>query len=123
MFSCVRKVPHATATSAIAAAFVLGVGFCAFSAHAADSVEVSISIKDHKFDPSQVKVAAGTPVKLTVSNLDATAEEFESRALRVEKIVAGKSSAVIRLNPLAKGSYPFVGEYHEQTAVGVVIAE
>ena len=41
----------------------------------------------------------------------------------MEKVVAGQGSAIIRLKPLAKGSYPFVGEYHEQTAKGVVVAE
>jgi plastocyanin len=90
---------------------------------AAESAAVSITIKDHKFDPPQIKVAAGVPLKLTVKNLDATAEEFESRSLNVEKIVAGNASAIVRLKPLAKGSYPFVGEYHEDTAKGVLVAE
>jgi plastocyanin len=93
------------------------------SARAADTVELGISIKGHKFDPPQLKVAAGTRIKLTVKNLDATAEEFESKSLQVEKVIAGNASAIIRLKPLAKGSYPFVGEYHEETAKGVLIAE
>jgi plastocyanin len=90
---------------------------------AADEVEVTISIKDHKFDPSEVKVPAGKAIKLTVKNLDASAEEFESKPLKVEKVIAGKGTAVIRLKPLAKGSYKFFGEYHEKTAQGVLIAE
>lgn len=93
------------------------------AARAADEVEVTISIKDHKFDPAEVKVAAGKAIKLTVKNLDATAEEFESKTLKVEKVIAGKGTAVIRLKPLAKGSYKFFGEYHEKTAQGVLIAE
>jgi plastocyanin len=92
-------------------------------ARAADTVEMSITIKDHKFEPAQLKVAAGTPIKLTVHNLDATAEEFESHALDVEKVVAGKASAIVRIKALAKGSYPFVGEYHEDTAKGVLMVE
>ncbi len=95
----------------------------AISAHAAEGAETSIAIKDHKFDPAQVKVTAGTPIRLTVNNLDATAEEFESKSLQVEKVIAGKGTAIIRLKPLAKGSYPFVGEYHEETAKGVLVAE
>jgi len=92
-------------------------------ARAADEVEVIISIKDHKFDPAEVKVPAGKAVKLTVKNLDATAEEFESKPLKVEKVIAGKATGVIRLKPLAKGSYKFFGEYHEKTAQGMLIAE
>ena len=90
---------------------------------AADEVEVTISIKDHKFDPAEVKVPAGKPIKITVKNLDATAEEFESKPLKVEKVISGNSSAVIRLKAQSKGSYKFFGEYHEKTAQGVLIAE
>jgi len=62
-------------------------------------------------------------VTITVINQDATAEEFESSILKVEKVIAGKSQGVVRIGPLAPGRYPFVGEYHESTAKGVVIAE
>lgn len=92
-------------------------------ARAADEVEAAISIKDHKFDPSEVKVPAGKAIKLTVKNLDASAEEFESKTLKVEKVIAGNGTAVIRLKPLAKGSYKFFGEFHEKTAQGVLIVE
>jgi plastocyanin len=92
-------------------------------ARAAEEVEATISIKDHKFEPAELKVPAGTAIKLTVKNLDATPEEFESHPLKVEKVIAGKGTAVIRLKPLAKGSYNFFGEYHEKTAQGMLIAE
>ena len=91
------------------------------AALAADEVEVAISIKDHKFDPAEVKVPAGKAIKLTVKNLDTTAEEFESKPLKVEKVIAGNATAVIRLKALTKGSYKFFGEYHEKTAQGVLI--
>ncbi|MBS0238665.1 MAG: cupredoxin domain-containing protein [Proteobacteria bacterium] len=93
------------------------------SAQAADAVEIAVSIKDHKFEPAQIKVAAGKAIKLTVNNLDATPEEFESKALSIEKVVAGKGLAVVRIRPLAKGTYNFVGEYHEDTAKGTLDAE
>jgi plastocyanin len=92
-------------------------------AGAAEEAEVTISLKDHKFDPSEIKVPADKAIKLTVNNLDPTAEEFESHPLGVEKVIAGKGTATIRLKPLAKGSYAFVGEYHEDTAKGTIIAE
>jgi plastocyanin len=89
----------------------------------ADTAEITIEIKDHKFEPAEVKVPAGSRVKLTIKNADATAEEFESRELGVEKVIAGNASAIIRLKPLDKGSYGFFGEYHEATAQGKIIAE
>ncbi len=44
-----------------------------------------------------------------MTNEDATAEEFDSASLKVEKVVAGNSSGNVRLRPLAPGRYPFTG--------------
>ena len=66
---------------------------------------------------------ANQRVILTVVNEDATPEEFDSSALKVEKVIAGKSKGVVRIGPLKPGRYAFIGEYHEATAKGVVIAE
>jgi plastocyanin len=113
------------AVSALAAGAIAVVALLAAPAQvrSADEFEVTITIKDHKFDPAEIKVPAGKAVKLTVKNLDATAEEFESKTLKVEKIIAGDGTGVIRLKPLAKGSHKFFGEYHEKTAQGVLIVE
>jgi hypothetical protein len=81
------------------------------------------TIKDHVFTPSEIKVPANKRVMITVVNEDSTIEEFDSSALKVEKVVAGKSQGVVRIGPLPPGKYPFIGEYHESTAKGVVIAE
>lgn len=85
--------------------------------------EYVLTIKDHKFTPTELKVPANQRVVITVINEDATAEEFESNILKVEKVIAGKSKATVRIGPLAPGKYPFIGEFHEATAKGVVIAE
>jgi plastocyanin len=92
----------------------------AASAQADDYV---LTIKDHRFTPAEIKVPANQRVTITVVNEDATAEEFESSTLKVEKVVAGKSKGVVRIGPLKPGRYPFIGEYHEATAKGVIIAE
>lgn len=85
--------------------------------------EVMLTIKDHRFDPAEVRVPAGEKVKLIVHNQDATPEEFESHKLNREKIVAGNSKATIYIGPLSPGRYPFFGEFNEKTAQGVVVAE
>ena len=66
---------------------------------------------------------ANTRTDLLVKNQDATAEEFESSALKIEKVIAAGREATIKLPPLKPGTYKFVGEYHESTAKGVIIAE
>lgn len=112
-----------TSTLILYCAAMLGVLALPQAAWAAGEAAVKISIKDHKFDPAEVHVPAGKAIRLTVKNLDNTAEEFESRPLKVEKVISGNGTAVIRLKALTKGSYKFFGEYHEQTAQGVLVAE
>jgi len=89
---------------------------------AADA-DVTITIKDHKFTPAEVRVPAGKKIKLIIDNQDATAEEFESHELKREKIIAPRSKATVNIGPLKPGSYPFFGEFNQATARGVVIAE
>jgi plastocyanin len=84
---------------------------------------LTLTIRDHAFNPAEIKVKANQRVQLTVINEDATPEEFDSKALKVEKVIAGKSKGVVRIGPLKPGRYPFIGEFHESTAKGVVIAE
>jgi plastocyanin len=83
--------------------------------------EFRIAIQDHKFEPAEVVVPAGKKLKLVIENRDSTPEEFESHALSREKVIAGKSTATIVIGPLKAGRYPFVGEYHEKTAQGVIV--
>jgi hypothetical protein len=90
-------------------------------AHADDSI--TVTIKDHVFSPSEIKVPANKRITITVVNNDATPEEFESHPMKVEKVVPGNSKGVVRIGPLKPGKYPFVGEYHESTAKGTVTAE
>jgi plastocyanin len=96
---------------------------CASGAKAGDTHEVEVSIKDHKFDPPKLTLPIGKPIKILVKNLDATPEEFESHDLGFEKVIAGNSAAIIRVKPLKPGTYMFFGEYHEDTALGHIVAE
>lgn len=85
--------------------------------------DFTLTIKDHVFTPAEITVPANKRVQVTVVNDDDTPEEFESSALKVEKVIPGKSKAVVRIGPLKPGRYPFVGEFHEDTAKGAVIAK
>jgi Cupredoxin-like domain len=98
-------------------------GLLVMSTAAARSQDYVVTIKNHRFSPAEIKVPANQRITITVVNEDATPEEFESNVLKVEKVVAGKSKGVVRIGPLKPGRYPFVGEYNEATAKGVIIAE
>lgn len=92
-------------------------------AHAADTPEFALTIKDHKFEPAELKVPAGKRVKLVVHNQDGTPEEFESHSMNREKVIPGGARGTIFVGPLKPGRYEFFGEYHEKTAQGAVVAE
>jgi len=87
-----------------------------------DAVRV-IVIKNHHFEPTDVKIPADQRVKLLIDNQDPTPEEFESRDLRREKIVPGNTKATVWIGPLKTGEYHFSGEYNEDTAQGTLIVE
>ncbi len=95
----------------------------ALPACGAEQGPIALTLKDHKFTPTEIHVKANRTNVIELTNNDDTAEEFDSSALKVEKVVAGHSKGRIRLRPLAPGRYPFMGEFHAATAQGVVIAE
>jgi hypothetical protein len=107
----------------VIAAFAAALAVFVSPSYAEDPVQLSIVIKDHKFDPAELKVPSGKVIELTVDNQDATPEEFESPTLKVEKVIPGGSKGKVRFGPLAADTYLFVGEFNEETARGVVTAE
>ncbi len=95
--------------------------FCNWAQSA--ELEFGLAIKNHRFEPTEIKIPAGQRVKLIVHNQDSTPEEFESHSLNREKVIPGGAKATIFIGPLKPGRYPFVGEYNEATAKGAVVAE
>jgi plastocyanin len=85
--------------------------------------EYQIEIREHLFYPAELTIPAGQKVKLLVVNQDATPEEFESFELNREKVIRGRRKAVIFIGPLRPGRYPYFGEFHPETAQGIIIAE
>jgi plastocyanin len=94
----------------------------ALGAFAAEG-DVNIVIENHKFSPDRIEIPAGKKVKLVIDNRDATAEEFESHALKIEKVIPAKSKGTVFVGPLKAGEYKFVGEFNEKTAKGVIVAK
>ncbi|WP_259782284.1 cupredoxin domain-containing protein [Aestuariispira ectoiniformans] len=105
-------------------ASVLALGVVAALPAQADGVKTfELTIKDHKFQPERLVVPAGEDFVVVVKNEDDTPEEFESHDLHREKVINGHSTGKVRLGGLKPGEYAFVGEFHEDTAKGVIVAE
>ena len=90
---------------------------------AAEDTDVRLVIREHKFVPAEITVPARKKIKLVIENQDATAEEFESYELKREKVVPPKGQITIFVGPLEPGRYPFFGEFHKESAKGVLIAK
>ena len=90
---------------------------------AAEPARLETTIQDHRFSPAELHAPAGVAVIITVHNGDDTAEEFDSTDLKVEKVIAGGRQLPVRIQPLAPGRYSFMGEYHSDTAQGVLLVE
>jgi hypothetical protein len=82
-----------------------------------------IEVREHLFYPAELRVPSGQKIKLQVINQDDTPEEFESFELNREKVIMGKRKAIIFIGPLRPGRYPYFGEFHPETAQGVIVAE
>jgi len=90
---------------------------------AAGEPELSLVIENNKFTPDRLEIPANKKVKINIENKDSAAEEFESHDLKIEKVIPAKSKGVVWVGPLKPGEYKFVGEFHEKTAKGVIVAK
>jgi hypothetical protein len=111
------SVASRLAAVAVAAAIVAAAGARAQEAAA----EVAVSVKDHHFQPGEIRAPANRPLTIKVKNLDAAAMEFESVSLRVEKVVAAGGEGVMHVRPLAPGRYEFFDDFHQETRGTLVV--
>ncbi|WP_407177796.1 cupredoxin domain-containing protein [Bradyrhizobium sp. STM 3562] len=81
---------------------------------AEQAVEVQLTYANGAFQPSEVRAPADRPVVFRLKNLDGKAMEFESKSLRVEKVVAAKSEGIINVRALKPGRYEFYDDFNEK---------
>ena len=104
---------------------MLGMAF-AFAAGSAparadDTVQLSITMKDHQFDPAELHAPAGKPFDIRVKNLGDIAFEFESSELHFEKIVPPGGEAVVHVRPQQPGRYNFIDDFHHETQGSLIV--
>jgi hypothetical protein len=92
-------------------------------ANAQSATEIQLSYKDKKFEPAEIAAPANTPIVIKLRNLDAKVMEFESKPLKIEKVVAGSSDATINVRAQKPGRYEFVDEYNEKVAKGTLVVK
>jgi hypothetical protein len=104
-------------------ALSVGISWLSGAGSADESKPLVITLQNHVFQPTEIHFPSHQKAEIVVKNLDPTPEEFESGALNIEKVIAGQSEGRVHIRPTEHGHYTFVGEYHEKTARGVLIAD
>ena len=107
----------------LVAGLVAGMLIVAGAASAADAPpEIALSLDNGQFQPGELKVKANTPFVLVVTNKGAKAAEFESKDLRVEKVVPAGKTVNVRIRALKPGTYAFFDDFNK-AATGRIVAE
>jgi cupredoxin-like protein len=95
------------------------VGAC----RAEDLRTFTVALKGHRFIPTELRVPAGKPFFLVVSNQEDATDEFEMRSPPLEKVIVAGSDGRVRVRPLAPGRFVFFDDFHPETSQGAIVAE
>lgn len=90
---------------------------------AEDVTTYETTLKDKAFTVAEIKVPAGKPFILKVTNANAAPAELEAKDMQIEKPVAANSEIVVRVKAMPAGKYLFVDEYQEDFAKGYIVVE
>jgi hypothetical protein len=88
---------------------------------AQQATEIQLTYSKGQFQPSELRAPADKPITVRLKNLDAKAMEFESKSLRVEKVVAANSEGIINVRPLKPGRYEFYDDFNEKARGALVV--
>ena len=103
---------------------ILSIALSVVIASAADTLpELALTLDQHRFSPEELRAKANAPFILVITNKDKEDEEFEMSSLRIEKIIPGGKTLQVKMPALKPGTYEFIGDFHEKTAKGRIVAE
>jgi heme/copper-type cytochrome/quinol oxidase subunit 2 len=108
--------------AALGAVVALAVSPAAVSpAQAQQAAEIQLTYTNGAFQPNEVNAPADKPFTIKVRNADAKAMEFESKTLKVEKVIAAGGEAVVNVRAQKPGRYEFFNEFNEKARGNVVV--
>ena len=74
------------------------------AARAEDLQTYSLTLKNHRFSPSEIHVPSGKPFIVSITNLDDTADEFDMPRPAVEKVIPPGGEGKVRIRPLRRAA-------------------
>ena len=104
-------------------AIVVVFGASAPPAAAQGLVEVPLAMEKDKFVPAELKVKAGRPFVLVLTNKDDISHEFDIAKLRIEKKIRAGQTLKIQIPALKPGKYELEDDDSTPELKGVMIAE
>jgi hypothetical protein len=87
----------------------------------AQDTTLEVTVQGKKFQPSELRAPANKPIMLRIKNRDAASMEFESKSLRVEKVVPANSEGTVRIRALKPGKYEFFDDFNESNRGTLVV--
>ncbi len=105
------------------AAAAMIVVLAALSMARADDPVFRIEFEDGRITPQRLEVPARTRFKIDLVNKGKTPVEFESAALKKEKVVAPDSQTFIVFRALDPGEYDFFDDFHLDAPHAVLVAK
>jgi len=106
-----------------AAALALAAALLTPLARADDMATYQILLKDHRFTPAEIYVAAGKPFVVEITNAGNAADEFEMLIPSIERTLVPGQHARVVIRPLGVGQFSFVGENDPDNEKGAFITE
>ena len=95
--------------------------FCSSVGRADDTVELSLTMQDHKFEPAELHAPPDRMIAIHVKNLNPIVSEFESSDLHFEKIIPAGNDGVVYVRPQQPGRYNFFDDFHHETQGFLVV--
>lgn len=99
----------------------VALGALAPLASAQEVVELKVVATGGKLEPAELTAPAGKRIRIEIRNDEKKAIEFESKPLKVEKVIAPGATATVNVAPLKAGEYVFVDEFNEKNARGKLV--
>lgn len=90
-------------------------------AMAGELLTLKLTAKNGRFYPETIEVPADTRFKIVITNEGPGPEEFEFANPRREKVLAAGAISFLIFPALKPGVYPFLGEFHPDTAKGRIV--
>ena len=104
--------------------FALLLGLAVAAPVLADELPVfKVSARDGVLEPAVIEAPAGKRFVIEVTNDGKAVVEFESRDLKVEKVIAPGRKASFTIRALKAGEYRYYDEFHEKTGQGKVVVK